>query len=64
MLNPTSAIAFINSGDSTVTATTTNMFVASLGTLIFERDANDTNMAVILSTGTGTIYFAPVSKSE
>lgn len=64
VLNDGAGIAFVASGDSTVTATTSNMFIHGNKSTIFEKNVNDTHMAVILATGTGNVYFAACSADE
>lgn len=48
---------FVNSGTSTVTATSTNQVVQAGAARLLERDANDTHLAALASTGTATVYF-------
>lgn len=55
--NAGSEIAFINTGNSSVTATTTNSFVAAGAIETFSISPNDTHLAAITSTGTATVYF-------
>jgi len=54
--NPTTAIAFVRTGTSAPTAVTTDNFVGPSSTKVFRIGPKDTHLAVILSTGTGTIY--------
>lgn len=54
--NPTTAIAFVRTGTSAPTAVTTDNFVGPSSTKVFRINPQDTFLAVILSTGTGTIY--------
>lgn len=64
VLNMSTGALFVNSGNSSVTATTANQFIGPNITTILERDANDTHLAAILSTGTGTVYFTPCAQTE
>lgn len=57
--NPTTAVAFVRSGDSSVAATTTDRMIGAGSTIVIIRDPVDTNLAAILSASTGTIYFEP-----
>jgi hypothetical protein len=61
VFNPTAAFAFVNSGTVAVVATTTGGIVGPTSSKVFEHNTEDTHLAVILSTGTGTIYFQPTS---
>lgn len=55
--NHTSGIAYIASGYSTVTATTSLVGVNAGQTESFSINPNHTNVAAILSAGTGTVQF-------
>lgn len=55
--NHTSAIAYVVSGDSTVTATTSMVGINAGQTESFSINPNHTNVAAILSSGTGTVQF-------
>ena len=55
--NHTSAIAYVVSGDSTVTATTSMVGINAGHTESFSINPNHTNVAAILSSGTGTVQF-------
>lgn len=50
---------FVNSGDVTVTAATTNQFVPAGATRYFERKPTDTYLAAITASSTATVYFVP-----
>lgn len=55
--NSGSVAVFVKSGDVTVAATTTNMFVPAGQALTFERNPNDTYLATITASSTATVYF-------
>jgi hypothetical protein len=55
VVNPTTALCYVAAGTNP-TATNANVAVGAYSTEIFERDPNvDLLVAVLLSTGTGTI---------
>lgn len=54
--NGTTAVAFVRSGNGTQTATTSDFPIAPNTTVVVDKDPNHTNVGVILSTGTGTVY--------
>ncbi len=55
VVNPTTALCYVNAG-ANPTATSANPAVGAYSTEYFERDPNtDLVVAVLLSTGTGTI---------
>lgn len=55
--NHTSAIAYVASGDSTVTATTSMVGINAGQTESFSINPTHTHVAAILSTGTGNVQF-------
>lgn len=57
--NTATSVAFIRSGDVTVAATVTDQFIPASGSIVIIKDSGDTNLAAILATGTGSIYFVP-----
>lgn len=64
VLNSTAAVAFLKSGNSAVVATANDTFLGAGKEAIFEKGINDTHLAAILSTGTGTVYFQAVSGQD
>lgn len=64
VLNGSTAVAFLKSGNSAVDATTGGTFLGAGKEAIFEKGINDTHLAAILSTGTGTVYFQAVSGQD
>lgn len=57
--NPTSGIAFVAYGLTSQTASTTTSFAVPPGAaIIIDTDIATTNVAVILSTGSGTVYIS------
>lgn len=57
--NASSAVAFINYGMASATATVTSPdFVAPGATIVINMGGPYTNVAIILATGTGNVYFA------
>lgn len=61
VVNPTTALCYVATGGSSVTATNANIAVGVYSTAIFALGVGDTHVAVLLSTGTGSI---PVSRCE
>lgn len=61
--NASAGIAFVRSGDVTVVATGTDQYIPANGSIVICRDVKDTNLAAILSVGTGVLYFAPTESS-
>lgn len=61
VVNPTTALCYVNTGAAAVTATNANIAVGAYSTEIFKIGQNNTHVAVLLSTGTGSI---PVSRCE
>jgi hypothetical protein len=57
ILNVSSAVAFFRTGSSAPTAVTTDAFVGPGLCELFSIPPDVTHVAVILSTGTGTVYF-------
>lgn len=56
VVNPTTALCYVNAGGSGVTATNANPAVGAYSTETFEiASGSDTYVAVLLSTGTGSI---------
>lgn len=65
ILNDATAVAYARSGDSTVLAAAgTGQFIHGNKSTIFYRDPNDTHIAVILVSGSGTVYIAPCENEE
>ncbi len=64
VLNASSAVAFLRSGNSSVTATTSHAFLNAGKEAIFRKPPNDTHLAAILSTGTGNVYFMEVQDTD
>ncbi len=65
VVNGSTSLAYINAGGGSVTATSANIALAPSGEVILKRDPNtDTNVAVLLVTGTGIVSASPVSQSE
>jgi hypothetical protein len=48
---------FVESGSSSVNATTSDGFLAPGAIEVFSKNPNDTNLACITATGSATIYF-------
>ncbi len=48
---------FVQSGDSTVAATTSSTVVPAGTNAIYLRNPNDTHLAAITASGTATVYF-------
>lgn len=55
--NHTSAVAYVDSGDSAVTATTAMVGINAGQTESFSINPTHTHVAAILSTGTGNVQF-------
>ncbi len=55
VVNPTTALCYVNSGGSGVAATNANQAVGAYSTEVFQIGETDTHVAVLLSTGTGTV---------
>jgi len=65
VLNDGSTVAYLRSGDSTVTASAGNgQFLHGNKNSVFERNPNDTHIAAIMTSGTGTIYISAVDANE
>ena len=65
VLNDATTVAYFKSGDSTVTAAAgEGQFVHGSKSTVFRHDPNDTHIAVILVSGTGTVYIAPSEADE
>ncbi|ULQ46951.1 hypothetical protein JN531_001385 [Flagellatimonas centrodinii] len=56
IFNATSAIAFLKAGDVTVTAAVTDYPIPAGESRVVDIGAH-TNLAAILASGTGTVYF-------
>lgn len=61
VVNPTTALCYVATGGSSVTATAANIAVGAYSTEIFKIGLGDTHVAVLLSASTGSI---PVSRCE
>lgn len=59
VLNATAAIAYVRTGSSTPTAVATDQFIGAGETVLLEKPADHNLIAVILSTGTGSVVVAP-----
>lgn len=59
--NPTTALCYVNAGDSSVTATAANIALGAYESRVFAIKPGDTYVAVLLSASTGSI---PVSYSS
>ncbi len=60
IFNSGTDVAFVKSGDSTVTATTSDMFIAPGTSQLFQLNTDHNHVAAIMLSGkTATIYFAP-----
>lgn len=57
--NPTTAICYLKTGIGSATATATCQFIGAYETAILEKKKNHDYIAVILSTGTGSIAVSP-----
>jgi len=55
--NATSSAAFFRSGTGTPTAVATDTFIAPGSTEVFSLAPGVTDVAVILASGSGTVYF-------
>jgi tRNA A37 threonylcarbamoyladenosine synthetase subunit TsaC/SUA5/YrdC len=65
VVNGSTSLAYINAGDGSVNATSANIALEPSGVVILKRNPNtDTNVAVLLVTGTGIVSASPVSQSE
>lgn len=65
VLNDGTAVAWLRSGDSSVTASAGNgQFLHGNRNTVFRRDRNHTHIAAVLVSGTGTIYISPVDADE
>lgn len=65
VFNEGTTTAYLKTGDSTVTATAGGgVFLGGGKSSIFQIGLNDTHLAAILASGTGTIYFQNVSADE
>ena len=65
VLNDGAAVAWLRSGDSSVTAAAgTGQFLHQNKSTIFRRNRNDTHIAAVMVSGTGTIYISPVDADE
>lgn len=60
IVNLGSTTAYIRSGDSTVTATTSHLAIAGGAIEVFRRDWKDTHFAAITSSGTTTLSISSV----
>jgi len=59
VVNPTTALCYVATGAGSATATAANIAVGAYSTEVLQIATGDTHVAVLLSTGTGTI---PVSR--
>ncbi len=65
VLNDATAVAYFRSGNSSVTAVAgSGQFVHGNKSTVFFHDPNDTHIAVILVSGTGTVYISPSEAEE
>ena len=65
ILNDAAAVAYVRSGNSSVVAAAgTGQFIHGNKSTVFYHDPNDTHIAVILVSGTGTVYIAPCEGEE
>lgn len=55
VVNPTTALCYVTTGAGSATAVNTNPAVGAYSTAIFQKPAEHDTVAVLLSTGTGTI---------
>ena len=55
VVNPTTALCYVATGSSAVTATNANIAVGAYSDDIFKIGLNDTHVAVLLSSSTGSI---------
>jgi len=60
VLNLSSAAAYVRTGITTPTAVTTDQFIGPNETVILEKPIADHLIAVILTSGTGSLIAAPV----
>jgi len=59
VVNPTTALCYVNTGDSGVTATASNIAVGAYSELTLQTTVGDTHVAVLLSASTGMIAVSP-----
>lgn len=65
VLNSGTTVAYLKSGDSTVTATAGGgVFLNGGQNTIFQKGINDTHLAAILVSGTGVVYFQDISTDQ
>ena len=64
VFNEGTVTIFVNSGDSTVTAASTNVPIGGGKSTILEKGVADTHFAAIAASGTPNIYFAAVTTKE
>jgi DNA-binding MurR/RpiR family transcriptional regulator len=65
VLNDAANVAYFRSGSSSVVAAAgTGQFVHGNKSTVFYHDPNDTHIAVILVSGTGTVYISPCEANE
>lgn len=60
ILNNTTAVVFIKTGDAKVVATTADYPIGSGLQVVISVDTLHSYVAAVLPTGTGTVYFTPV----
>jgi hypothetical protein len=61
VVNPTTALCYVVTGAGSATATAANPAVGAYSTEVFKKPTDHDTVAVLLSTGTGTISVNPVS---
>lgn len=64
VVNPTTALCYVATGAGSATATAANIAVGAYSTVVLEFPQSDTHVAVLLSTGTGTIAVSRSTQSE
>lgn len=64
VVNPTTALCYVATGAGSATATAANIAVGAYSTVVLEIPQSDTHVAVLLSTGTGTIAVSRSTQSE
>lgn len=64
VVNSGTTVAFVQSGNSAVVATTAGQPVPGGASFTFERNQTDTHLAVIMASGTATVYFSACSAGD
>lgn len=59
--NSGSAVVFVNSGDDSVTAASSNQPIGAGEARVLMKDTNDSHMAALSSSSTQTIYLTPAT---